>query len=92
MSKKPTELRYIESSVFKKKLNNQNLWNFELGNHKSMNIPISRDIGIQKRVRQDSPDLNSDTFCRLPVVSAQCVLDSEKFADAGISLKNDNDD
>ena len=32
-----TELRYIESSVFMKKFNNQNLWNFEFGSHESVN-------------------------------------------------------
>ena len=31
LNKTPTELRYVERSVFMKELNNQNLWNFELG-------------------------------------------------------------
>ena len=30
-SKTPTELRYVERSVFMKEINNQNLRNFELG-------------------------------------------------------------
>ena len=31
-------------------------------------------------------------FCRLPVVSAQCIIGTEVFPDAGISLNNDDDD
>ena len=37
----PTELRYIERSIFiKKKENNQNLWNFELGSQESIFVPM----------------------------------------------------
>ena len=38
--KTPTQLRYIERSVFMKEVNNQNLWNFELGSHENLNVPI----------------------------------------------------
>ena len=31
LNKTPTELRYVERSVFMKEVNNQNVWNFELG-------------------------------------------------------------
>ena len=31
LNKIPTELRYVERSVFMKEVNNQNIWNFELG-------------------------------------------------------------
>ena len=40
LSKTPAELRYVERSVFLKEVNNQNLWNFELGSHENMNVPI----------------------------------------------------
>ena len=40
LNKTPTELRYVERSVFKKEVNNQNLWNFELGSQENMNVPI----------------------------------------------------
>ena len=36
--------------------------------------------------------MNNDTFCRLPVVSAQCVIGTEKYPDAGILLNYDDDD
>ena len=36
--------------------------------------------------------MNNDTFCRLPVVKAQCIIETEKYPDAGISLNYDDDD
>ena len=92
LSETPTELRYVERSVFMKEVNNQNVWNFELGSHENMNVPIWIIIGFQQRDRQDSQSLNNDTFCRLPVVSAQCIIGTEKYPDAGILLNYDDDD
>ena len=92
LNKAPTELRYVERSVFMEEVNNQNLWNFELGTQESMNVPIWIIIGFQLRDRQDSQNLNNDTFYRLPVVSAQCVIGTEKYPDAGILIKYDDDD
>ena len=69
LSKTPTELRYVERSVFMKEVNNQNVQD-----------------------RQDSQNLINDTFCRLPVVSAQCIIGTEKYPDAGILLIYDDDD
>ena len=88
----PTELRYIERSVFMKEVNNQNLRNFELGSQESMNVPIWIVIGFQQRDRQDSQNLNNDTFYGLPVTSCQCVIGTEKNPDAGILLNYDDDD
>ena len=92
LNKTPTELRYVERSVFMKEVNNQNLWTFELGSQQNMNVPIWIIIGFQQQDRQDSQNLNSDTFCRLPVVSAQCVIGTEKYPDAGILLNYDDED
>ena len=92
LSKTPTELRHVERSLFTKEVNNQNVWNFELGSHENMNVPIWIIIGFQQRDRQDSQNLNNDTFCRLPVVSAQCIIGTEKYPDAGILLNYDDDD
>ena len=91
LNKTPTELRYVERSVFMKKVNNQNVCNFELGGHENMNVPIWNIIGFQLQDRQDSQNLNIDTFFRLPVVSAQCVIGTEKYPDAGILLNYDDD-
>ena len=92
LSKTPTELRYVERSVIMKEVNNQNLWNFELGSHENMNVPIWIIRRFQQRDRQDSQNLINDTFCRLPVVSAQCIIGTEKYPDAGILLNFDDDD
>ena len=67
-----------------KEVNNQNLWIFELGSQESMNVPIWINIGFQQRDRQDSQNLVNDTFCRLPVVSAQAFIGTEKYSDAGV--------
>ena len=89
---KHTELRYVERSVFMKQVNNQNVWNFELGSQENMNVPIWIIIGFQQQDRQDSQNLNNDAFCRLPVVSAQCIIGTEKYLDAGILLNYYDDD
>ena len=72
LSKSPTELKHIERSVFMKEVKSQNLWNFELGPQESMNVPIWTIIGSQRRDRQDSQNLNNDTFldCLLHLVIA----------------------
>ena len=75
-----------------KEVNNQNLWNFELGIQESMNTPMWIIIGFQQQDRQDSQTLNIDTFCRLPVVSAQCVIGTKKYPDAAILLNYDDYD
>ena len=91
-SKTPTELRYSESSVFMKEVNNQNYWNFELGSQESMNSPIWINIGFQQRDRRDSQNLNKDTLCSLPVISAQFIIRTEKYPEGGILLNYDDDD
>ena len=91
VNKTPSVFRYIERSVFKKEVNIQNLWNFELGSHENMKVPILIITGFQQRDRQDSQNLDNGTFCGLPVVSAQCIIGTEKYTDAG-SSSNYNDD
>ena len=86
LGKTPTELIFVERSVFMKEVNNQNLWIFELGSQESVNVPIWTIIGFRQQDFQDSQIFNNDTFCRLPVVSAQCIIETEKNPDAGISL------
>ena len=92
LSKTPTDFRYIERSVFSEDVSNQNLWNFKLGSQESMNVPIGITIGVEQRDRQDSQDLNADTFCRVLGTNAQCVFGSKKHTDAGILLNYDDDD
>ena len=91
-SKTRTELRYVERSVFMKQVINQNVWNFELGSQESINVPIWIIIGFQQQDRHDSQNWNNDTFCRLSVVSVQCIIGAEKYPDAGFLLNYDDDD
>ena len=88
----PTELRYVERSVFMKEVNTKNLWSFELGTHENMNVPIWIIVGFQQRDRQDSQNLANDTFYRLPITSAQCIFSTEKYPDSAILLNYDDDD
>ena len=60
-------------------LNDQNLWNFEMGSQENMNVPMWIVVGFQQRDRQDSQNLKKVSFCRLLVVSAQCVNSMEEY-------------
>ena len=76
-------------------VNDQNLWNFELGRQESMNVPLWIIIGFQQQDRQDSQKLNIDiffSFFRLPVTSSQCITGTENYPDSSILLNYDDDD
>ena len=88
----PTELRYVERSVFMKELNTQNLWSFDLGTQEGKNVPIWIIIAFQQRYRQHDQDLKNDTFYRPPVTSAQCIIGTEKYPDSAILLNYNDDD
>ena len=88
----PTELQYIERSVFLKEVNTQNLWNFELRTQEGIDVPIWIIIGFQQQDKQNSQNENNDTFYRPSVTSAQCLIGTEKYPDSGTSLNYDDDD
>ena len=88
----PTELRYVERSVFVKEVNTQNLWSFELGTQEGVNVPIWIIVGFQQSDRLHDQNLNNDTFYRPPVTSAQCIIDTEKYPDSAILLNYNDDD
>ena len=91
-NKTPTELQYVERSVFMKKVNTQNLWTFELGTQEGINVPKWILVGFQQEERPDSKILNNDTFYRPPVTSAQCIIWTEKYPDSSILLNFNDDD
>ena len=91
MKKTPTNLHYPERSVFMKEVNTQNLWTFELGTQKSINVPVWIYDCFQQNGRQHDQNLTNDTFVRLPIVSAQVINGTEKYPDSAI-LINYNDD
>ena len=78
LSKTPTELQYVERSVFMKEVNTKNLWMFELGTQEKINVPIWITVGFQQRDRQGSQNSNNDTFYRPHVTSAHCIIGKEK--------------
>ena len=86
LSKTPIELRYFERSVLMEKVNNQNLSNFALGSQESMDVTRWVIVGFLKRDTQDSQNQNNDSFYRLPVVKAQCVLGGDKYPDTGVII------
>ena len=88
----PTELQYVERSVFMKEVNTQNLWSFELGTQEGVNVPIWIIVGFQQSDWQHDQNLNIDTFYRPPVTSAQCIIGTEKYPDYAILLNYNDDD
>ena len=90
--KTPTNLQYPERSVFMKEVNTQNFWTFELGVQENVNVPIWTFIAFQQMERQNDQNLNNDTFYRMPVTSAQCIIGTEKYPDISILLNYDDDE
>ena len=92
LNKTPTQIQYPERSVFMKEVNTQNFWTFELGTQEGINIPTWIFIAFQQKDRQHDQNLKNDTFVRLPVISAQVVIGTERYPDSGILLNYDDDD
>ena len=92
INKTPTQIQYPERSVFMKEVNTQNFWTFELGTQEGINIPTWVFVAFQQNDRQHDQKLNNDTFVRLPVISAQVVIGTERYPDSAILLNYDDDD
>ena len=91
LSKTPTEIEYPERSVFMKEVNTQSFWTFELATQEGINTPIWIFVVFQQNGRQHDQNLNNDTFVRLPVISAQVVIGTERYPESGIFLNYDDD-
>ena len=92
LNKTPTEIQYPERSVFMKEVNTQNFWTFELGTQEGINIPTWIFVAFQQNDRQHDQNLNNDTFVRLPVISAQVVIGTERYPDSANLLNYDDDE
>ena len=92
LNKTPTQLQYPERSVFMKEVNTQNVWTFELGTQEGINIPTWIFVVFQQNDRQHDQNLNNDTFVRLPVISAQVVIGTERYLDSAILLNYEDYD
>ena len=80
----PTELQYVERSVFMKEVNTQTFWTFQLGIQEGINVPMWTIVGFLEPDGQDSQNLNNDTFYRPLVTSAQYIIETEKNPDSAI--------
>ena len=76
LNKDPTELHYIEKVVFRKDVNTNNNWTFELDSS-SESTPIFVIVGFQARNKIDSQTPNKATFDRFPISNAVCKIGSE---------------
>ena len=92
INKTPTQIQYPERSLFMKEVNTQNFWTFELGTQEGISIPTWIFAVFQQNDRQHDQNLNNNTFVRLPVISAQVVIRTERYPDSGILLNYDDDD
>ena len=63
-----------------------------MGTQEGINVPIWIYVVFQQRDRQNDQNLNNDTFVRLPVISAQVVIVTERYPDTGILLNYNDDD
>ena len=92
INKTHTQIQYPERSVFMKEVCTQKFWTFELGTQEGINIPTWIFVAFQQNDRQHDQNLNNDTFVRLPVISAQVVIGTERYPDIAILLNYDDDD
>ena len=92
LSRTPTELQYVETSVFMEEVKIQNFGTFELRTQEAINVHLWNIVGFQQMDRQNSRILNNDTFNRAPVTSAQCIIGTGKYPDFGILINSNDDD
>ena len=84
-SKIPTELTFIKRSSYMKDVTTENNWTFDLGVGDGIDVLIYVIVGFMQRDQFNQQHQLNDTFYRPSVVNAQCIIDSEKFPDAGIN-------
>ena len=75
-----------------KEVNTQYVWNFELGTQEGINVPLWIFVFFKQSDREHDQKLNDDTFYRMPVTSAQCIVRTEKYPDSAILLNYNDDD
>ena len=90
LNKDPNELYYTERSVFRKDVNTNNNWTFELGTS-GMESPFFVIVGFKARNEIDSQIHDNATRDRLSISNAVCKIGSEKYPDDGIECDYDRD-
>ena len=90
LNKNPTELSYTERIIFRKDVNTNSNWTFELGSS-GTSTPTFVIVGFQARNKIDSQVHDNAVFDRLPISNAVCKIGSEKYPDDGIECDYDRD-
>ena len=90
LNKDPTELSYTERIIFRKDVNTNSNWTFELGSS-GIESPTFVIVGFQARNKIDSQVHVNAVFDRLPISNAVCKIESEKYPDDGIECDYDRD-
>ena len=90
LNKDPTELSYTERIIFRKDVNTNSNWTFELGSS-GESCPTFVIVGFQARNKIDSQVHDNAVFDRLPISNAVCKIGSEKYPDDGIECDYDRD-
>ena len=71
LNKDPTELYYMERNIFRKDVNTDNNWTFDLGNS-GESTPTFVIVGFQTRDKIDSQTHDIAIFDCLPISNAVC--------------------
>ena len=90
INKNPTEFSFTERSVFRKDVNTNNNWTFELSNS-GESTSIFVNVGFQARNKIDSQTHDNAVFDQIPISNAVCKLGSEKYPDDGTECDYDGD-
>ena len=85
LNKDPTELFHTERVVFRKDVNTNKIWTFDLG-HSGESTPTFVIVGFQARNKIDSQTHDNTIFYRLPISNAVCTIGSERYSVDGIEL------
>ena len=94
LNKDPTELSYTERIIFRKDVNTNSNWTFELGSsggEAAQSCPTFVIVGFQARNKIDSQVHDNAVFDRLPISNAVCKIGSEKYPDDGIECDYDRE-
>ena len=90
LNKDPTELSYRERIIFRKDVNTNSNWTFELGSS-GESCPTFVIVGFQARNKIDSQVHDNAVFDQLPISNAVCKIGSEKYPVDGIECDYDRD-
>ena len=87
VSRAATEISYFKGSSYIKDTTTEDNWTFEFGVGDGSDIPIYVLVEFMQRDQFNQQHQNNDAIYRTSVVNAQCVIGSEKYADAGTNCK-----